>query len=219
MGTWGYGPLEGDAAQDVYQEFMSLYDAGAEPLCAKEELHRLWGADITSSSDHLSFLAAMALALWECGVIADAEITELEKALDDRQLCEDPQEEAIYRKATDKFLRKLRSPPGRIRQRRKPKPPRAPLLNVGDCISYAVGDGKFGGAVTTTLNTIEGRTNTYRLVPICYAGSSPPVHQDFEGRNWIIEDLSRKRKEDLISPDPQSRVAGSATAASDAGPT
>lgn len=152
MANWGYGPLEGDLALDVYEEFMRLYDAGEEALQVKEIIRSTWLPDVTGCQDKIAFFSATALALWETGCIRLPDIDELELALQTRPPLSDPMEEAVYSKAMGAFRSNLKLTPKRIRPRRKPRIPRAPILDLGDCICYSLGDEMYGGATVTRLN-------------------------------------------------------------------
>lgn len=195
MANWGYGPLEGDLALDVYEEFMRLYDAGEEALQVKEIIRSTWLPDVTGCQDKIAFFSATALALWETGCIRLPDIDELELALQTRPPLSDPMEEAVYSKAMGAFRSNLKLTPKRIRPRRKPRIPRAPILDLGDCICYSLGDEMYGGATVTRLNASAGLAPSYRLVPIRYACNLSPTLADFQRREWIMSDLSRRRRE------------------------
>lgn len=47
MGTWSTGILADDDAQEVYEEFQRLFDAGKDAAAIRKKLERAWrpGAD------------------------------------------------------------------------------------------------------------------------------------------------------------------------------
>jgi len=194
VGAWDFGPLDNDTAQDVYQEFMRLYDAGQEARAIREVLVSDWEPEAVGEWERVHFFSGLVFALWECGAANNSDIVELERMLNDRPSLQDVMDERVLAAASIKLIEKLRSPPKRIRTRRKRPPPRAPLLVVGDCIAFSLGEGAFGGAVVTNLNIRDGRASGYRLVPMEYIGPTVPDARDFERRNWIIEDFSAERR-------------------------
>ena len=70
MGTWGVGLLSDDTAVDVYGEYMDKYNDGVDHAAIREVLEEDFADYLEDDDDGPVFWIALALAQWECGVLA-----------------------------------------------------------------------------------------------------------------------------------------------------
>ncbi|PYS86451.1 MAG: hypothetical protein DMF62_15870 [Acidobacteria bacterium] len=153
MGTWGTGISSSDAFADVYSEFFSLYNDGIdvdeitqtviarnqEMLSIPEEAHDFW--------------FALAKAQWECKSLkpeTHERVKEIIESEADLKLWHDlgasKADIEKRRKVLDKFLAQLGAEKPKVKARKK-KVIREPIFKKGDCLTFKLENGNFGGAV------------------------------------------------------------------------
>lgn len=153
MGTWGTGISSNDDYADVYSEFFELYNEGkdvaevtalviaknGEMLGMPEAVNNVW--------------FAIAKAQWECKQL-QPEINERVKDIIDSEtdlqiwteLGATKSEIEKRQKVLTKFLSQLQSDRPKAKARKK-KVIREPIFKKGDCITFKLKNGNFGGAV------------------------------------------------------------------------
>lgn len=217
MGTWGTGISSNDDYADVYSEFFELYNDG-------KDVPEVTTLLIARNSEMLSMPEAannvwfaIAKAQWECKKLQPAiydkvkEIVESESDIEIwKELDASKRDLAKRRKILDKFLLLLQSERPKAKNRKK-KIIRQPLFSKGDCLTFKLRDGNYGGAVI-----LEAEYDTefgLNLVALTRLNQTDrPVLSDFENaevllRNfgawsdkpairWILKDRSKAKQDD-----------------------
>ena len=204
MGTWGTAIKDSDAFADIYDEFFELYNKGGHPediskkiitdnweiLEIEEEKHSLW--------------FALALAQWETKSLEPKILSTIEEIVTsgtDIQIWSnfDATELDIKRRkiALDKFLDKIRS------DRPKPKPRKrvklkTPIFSTGDCLTFKMKNGNYGGAVILATDT--NPETAYNLVATTRLNKkTKPSLVDFENAEVLLCNFGQwQNKPDVI---------------------
>lgn len=198
MGVWGAGVLDGDAAQDVYQEFMERYDAGEEPVAVAAALRAAY-RNFLSSPDRAEgapIRLALAQALWDVGALAPDEIAAIDALIEagaDFALWRDESEGAEKERhaALKRFAAKIKKPKAKPRPRCKRRD-FPPIFEPGACLAYRFSDGDWGAAIVLAQKfdppKPNGRVFGYDCVAtLRYKGGEPPDQSVFERREWLFK--------------------------------
>jgi len=185
MGTWGTGISSNDTYADVYDEFFELYDAG---LSAKEITERLIASNqetISEPDSSNDFWFALAKAQWECKEldrdIFDRVRTIIQTGTDLevwRRQGADKKSIAKRKIVLAKFLAQLQTERPKAKSRKK-KVIRQPVFEKGDCLTFKLSNGNFGGAVV--LEAIKDTEYGYNLIATTRINQpKKPTVKDFE---------------------------------------
>lgn len=185
MGTWGTGISSNDTYADVYDEFFELYDAG---LSAKKIAERLIASNqemISGPDSSNDFWFALAKAQWECKEldpdIFDRVRTIIQTGTDLevwRRQGADEKSIAKRKIVLAKFLAQLQTERPKAKSRKK-KVIRQPVFEKGDCLTFKLSNGNFGGAVV--LEAIKDTEYGYNLIATTRINQpKKPKVKDFE---------------------------------------
>lgn len=191
MGTWGAGISSNDTFADAYAEFFELYDDG---FSVKEITERLLASNhetINEPDCSNDFWFALAKAQWECKEL-DADVYDKVKVIIEtgadlevwrRQDADD--KSITKRKAVlDKFLAQLQIERPKAKSRKK-KVIRQPVFEKGDCLTFMLSNGNFGGAVV--LEAIKNTEYGYNLIATTRINQpNKPTASDFESAEVLI---------------------------------
>ncbi|NRS90352.1 hypothetical protein HNQ02_003292 [Flavobacterium sp. 7E] len=156
MGAWGVGINQNDNYEDVFDEFINLYNqdyAVADITAYLIENNR----DLIESEEYSNdFWFAIANCQWECKELEKAIYDKVEKIiLSEENLKlwrqQDADTKTIIKRdiALKKFLTKLTTEKAKPRRRIKIKYYDSIFTN-GDCLTYTLENGNFGGAFVLT---------------------------------------------------------------------
>ncbi|MFZ1700097.1 MAG: hypothetical protein WBO10_09570 [Pyrinomonadaceae bacterium] len=162
MGTWGTGIGSNDTYADVYGEFFDLYDDGLDVAAISSKLIRNNRETVNDSDDANNFWFALAKCQWEvkslepqlferiCTIVESGADLEIWRRLDATEGNIRKREKVI-----NDFLEKLRSEKPKARRRRK-KIIRQPVFEKGDCLTFRLENGNYGGAVVLESTPCTG---------------------------------------------------------------
>ncbi len=191
MGTWGTGISSNDTYADVYDDFFELYDDG---LSVKEITERLIASnqevlDVPDNSNDFWF--ALAKAQWECKQL-DADVFDNVKTIIETGIDlevwkrKDADEKSITKRKVvlDKFLSQLQTERQKPKSRKK-KVVRQPVFEKGNCLTFRLSNGNFGGAVV--LEAIKNTEYGYNLIATTRINQqTKPTTKDFESAEVLI---------------------------------
>lgn len=191
MGTWGTGISSNDTYADVYDEFFELYDAG---LSVKEITERLIASNqetINEPDSSNDFWFALAKAQWECKELApdifDRVRTIIQTGTDLevwRRQGADEKSIAKRKIVLAKFLAQLQTERPKAKSRKK-KVIRQPVFEKGDCLTFKLSKGNFGGAVV--LEAIRDTEYGYNLIATTRINQpKKPTVKDFENAEVLV---------------------------------
>lgn len=191
MGAWGTAISSNDTYADIYDEFFDLFNEG---LNVKEITVKLISENqdtINELDDCNNFWFALAKAQWECKEL-DPNILERVRIIiesgSDIQVWRrlDAQEKDLKKRKVvlDKFLESLLTERPKAKARKK-KIIRQPPFYKGDCLTFRLSNGNYGGAVV--LEAIRDTEYGYCLVATTRINQlTKPVKNDFENAEVLI---------------------------------
>lgn len=172
MGTWGNGIKDNDTTSDVYDDFFELYNKGLEPVDISQILIANNQELINNDDGSNDFWFGLALAQWEVKALEREVFLRVKDIIESRENVNlwrklDANENDIKKRkiVLDKFLVKLQSAKKNPKRREKPKPVIPPIFQKGDCLTFKLANGYFGGALVLeeyTFPDLEG----YNLIAI-----------------------------------------------------
>lgn len=168
MGTWSVAIKDNDAFADVYSEFYDLYNKGGEPNSVSKKVTESNREILSIEEEKNSFWFALALAQWETKSLESkilTKVTDIVNSGEDLKIWKDlgASESDLKKreKALNKFLEKIKSDRPKTKPRKKPKL-KTPIFSKGDCITFKLKNGNYGGAVV--LASDENPETGYNLV-------------------------------------------------------
>ena len=192
MGTWGTGLSSNDTFEDIYSEFIELYNLGLE---IAEITNKIISANIDLQNDYEdkhSFWFALAKAQWECGSL-DQKIYEKVKTIidngDDIRLWTElngaSSDVKKRQKVLDDFLEKISKPTLKIKKRKK-LVIRQPVFQKGDCLIFKLKNDNYGGALVLEAER-DSEFGMNMLAVTTMNQATKPTIQDFEHANILTE--------------------------------
>jgi hypothetical protein len=153
MGTWGTGISSNDTYADVYDEFIDLYNEGFSVDDITKKLISKNQKTIDTPQDSANFWFALANAQWECKELDPEIFSKVEQIVLSGEeiknweaLGATPVDIKARGKALAKFLAKIQTNRERVRKRTKKKLYDS-LFEKGDCLTYTMNNGNYGGAL------------------------------------------------------------------------
>ena len=191
MGAWETAISSNDTYADIYDEFFDLYNDGQTVKDISNKLIADNQETIDELDDSNNFWFALAKAQWECKQL-DTEILEkvkeiIETGLDLevwRRL--DADEKDIKKRVIvlDTFLTDLQTEKVKAKSRKK-KLIRQPPFAKGDCLTFKLANGNYGGAVI--LEAIKDTQFGHTLVATTRINQpTKPTKIDFENAEVLI---------------------------------
>lgn len=191
MGTWGTGISSNDTYADVYDEFFELYDEGPSVKEITERLIASNQENINEPDNSNDFWFALAKAQWECKEL-DPNIFDKVRTIvatgADLEVWrrQDADEKSIAKRKVvlDKFLAQLQTERPKAKSRKK-KVIRQPVFEKGDCLTFKLVNGNYGGAVV--LEAIRDTEYGYNLIATTKINQPhKPTEKDFESAEVLI---------------------------------
>ena len=203
MGTWGTGISSNDTYADIYDEFFELYDDG---LSVKEITERLIASNketINEPDSSNDFWFALAKAQWECKKLDTDVFDKVRTIIETGANLEmwrkqDADEKSIAKRKVvlNKFLAQLQTERAKAKSKKK-KVIRQPVFEKGDCLTYRLSNGNFGGAVV--LEAIQNTEYGYNLIATTRINQqTKPTRKDFEGTEVLIMTYSDWNEEPCV---------------------
>lgn len=191
MGTWGIAIKDSDAFADIYSEFFDLYNKGGHPEDISQKITMDNWEMLEIEEEKHSFWFAIALAQWETKSLEPKVLSTVENIIssgDDLKIWLNlgSTEEDIKKReiALYQFLEKLKSDRSKAKPRKKEKSKTA-IFSVGDCLTFKMKNGNYGGAVVLATDT--NPETAYNLVATTRLNiSSKPTLSDFEKAEVLI---------------------------------
>ena len=191
MGAWGTAISSNDTYADIYDEFFELYNDGQSVEDISKKLIADNQETINEPDDNNNFWFALAKAQWECKQL-DTEILEkvkeiIETGLDLEvwRLLDAVEKDIKKRKVVlDKFLVDLQTERPKAKSRKK-KVIKQPPFEKGDCLTFKLANGNYGGAVV--LEAIKDTEYGHTLLATTRINQpTKPTKTDFENAEVLI---------------------------------
>lgn len=191
MGTWGTAISSNDTYADIYGEFFDLYNEGHTVAEISKKIISA-NQDIINKKDCSNdFWFAVAKAQWECKQL-DKElldrVTDIIKTGADlevwRESGSNEKDIAKRKNVLDKFLANLQTERPKAKTRKK-KIIRQPVFEKGDCLTFKLANGNYGGAVV--LESIKDSSEGCNLIATTRINLfNKPTKRDFEQAEVLL---------------------------------
>lgn len=196
MGAWGTAISSNDTYAEIYEAFFDLFNDGQEVVDISEKLISDNEEIINDPEDRNNFWFALAKAQWECKQL-DPELFArvkhiVESGLDVdiwRQL--DAEERDIKKRkiVLEKFLTELETERPKAKARKK-KVNRQPAFNKGECLTFKLANGNYGGAVVLESDFKTGYG--YNLIATTRINQkSKPTKKEFENAEVMVINFAK----------------------------
>lgn len=203
MGTWGTAISSNDTFADIYAEFFDLYNEGKDVAEITNKLVASNQNTIKESDDSNNFWFALAKSQWECKQLDKNVYQRIKKIIETdedievwQKLGSDNKTLQKRRIVLDKFLAELSTERPKAKTRKK-KIIRQPAFEKGDCITFKLKNGNYGGAVI--LEAIYNSPYPYNLVATTTINkSSKPTKRDFIGSDVLILNFGKHQNKRSI---------------------
>ena len=183
--------IDSDLANDVYGEFMELYDSGKTIDDIKKQIEKNWKKEDLDEDEFEIFITTYALALWEIGglskEIRDEVKATIEKGVGVSMWKEENEEEYAEKrkKILEKFILKISEPKKKIRSRIKKKEPKDFIFQPDDIVLHKQDDGTFIALFVASTYQF-GSSFGYIFVPIKYKNTKKPEIKDLENSKVFV---------------------------------
>ena len=192
MGAWGTGISSNDTYADIYEQFIDLYNEG---LSVTEITNRLINENqetINLEEDAPNFWFAIANGQWECKALDKEIFSKVEYLINSgediriwKELEASPKDLKLRENVLKKFLLKLQTDKENPRKRTKKKFYNS-IYQKGDCLTYLMDNGNYGGAfVLSDEQQTETGTNYIALTTIDLL--TKPTLDDFKSAEVYIK--------------------------------
>ncbi len=153
MGTWNTSIKGNDASSDIYSDFFDLYNEGKKPAEITKKLFADYQEILDNPHDCNNFWFALALAQWETKSLDKdvlKKVTELIESGNDLKVWEELGAETKDIKkrkiVLDKFLVTIQTEKEKAKRPKKVIP-KDPIFRTGDCLTFKLANGNYGGAI------------------------------------------------------------------------
>jgi hypothetical protein len=191
MGAWGTAISSNDTYADIYGEFYDLYNDGLDVAEISKKLIAKNQETINDKDDCNNFWFALAKAQWECKQLDKDIFDKVKKVVETgadlvvwRQLDADEKDIKKRKVVLDKFLADLQTERPKAKSRKK-KIIRQPVFEKGNCLTFKLENGNYGGAII--LEAIKDSEYAYNLIATTQINQpNKPTKKDFENAEVLI---------------------------------
>ena len=202
MGTWGTGISSNDTFADIYDEFFDLYNDGLSVKEISEELINLNWETLDIPEDANNFWFALALSQWECKELDENLFKRVQHIINSKSDLIIWKESGASssdlkkrEKVLENFLEKLKSEKKNAKKRKR-KIFINSIFKKGDCLTYLMENGNYGGAfVLTDEENSEVGVNFIAITKI--NKSEKPTLDDFKNAEIVIRRQQNSYVENL----------------------
>jgi len=191
MGAWGTAISSNDTFADTYGSFFDLYNDGLDVKQISKILIDRNKQTIEDSEDSNNFWFALAKAQWECKQL-NSELFERVKQIIEsgadlnvwRELDAEPKDIVKRKIALDKFLADIQTEKPKAKSRKK-KVIKQPVFEKGDCLTFKLANGNYGGAVV--LEAIKDTVYGHNLIATTRINQpNKPTKKEFENADVLF---------------------------------
>jgi len=191
MGAWKTAISSNDTYADIYGEFFDLYNSGLDVAEISEKLIADNQETINDLDDCNNFWFALAKAQWECKQLDKDIFDRVKKVIETgadlavwRKLDADEKDIKKRKVVLDKFLTDLQTERPKAKSRKK-KIIRQPVFEKGDCLTFKLENGNYGGAVV--LEAIKDSEYGHNLIATTRINQpTKPTKKDFENAEVLV---------------------------------
>ena len=191
MGAWGIAISSNDTYADIYDEFFDLYNDGQSIKDISKKLTADNQETINEPDDSNNFWFALAKAQWECKQLDTVILERVKQIIETgsdleawRRLDADGKDIKKRKVVLDKFLADLQTEKPKAKSRKK-RVIKQPPFEKGDCLTFKLANGNYGGAVV--LEAIKDTEYGHTLIATTRINQqTKPTKSDFENAEVLI---------------------------------
>lgn len=191
MAAWGIAISSNDTYADIYGTFFNLYNDGLAVVEIAERLVADNKETISDRYDSNNFWFALAKAKWECKELDTDLLNRIKELIESgsdleiwRELGADKEDINKRKIVLKNFLKALQTERPKAKSR-KPKTNCQPIFEKGDCLSFKLKSGNFGGAVV--LEAVKDTEYGYNLIATTRINqANKPTKKDFENAEILV---------------------------------
>ncbi len=191
MGTWGTAMHNNDAFADIYSEFFRLYNKGEIPELISKQIIETNQEMLEIEEEKHNFWFALALAQWETKSL-DPNVLEIVEIIINtgadielwNSLGATEKDISKRKDVLTNFLRKIKSERSKAKPRKKPKL-KTPIFSTGDCLTFMMKNGNYGGAIILASDT-NPETGYNLVVTTRINQKQKPTISDFEKSEVLV---------------------------------
>jgi len=191
MGAWGTAISSNDTYADIYGKFFDLYNDGLDVTEISKKLIADNQEILNDKDDCNNFWFALAKSQWECKQLDKDIFDRVKKIIETgadlevwRQLDTDEKDIKKRKIVLEKFLADLQTEKPKAKSRKK-KIIRQPVFEKGDCLTFKLENGNYGGAVV--LEAIKDTEYGHNLIATTRINQpNKPTKKDFENAEVLL---------------------------------
>jgi hypothetical protein len=188
MATDGVKIIDGDNAFDLYNVIMDMYDEGVAIPELKERIRSQYDIEGQDAFDEEIYLTVFALAMWEIGELDDELLNRVREIIESERGLKEWAEEDEYwyaprKRVLHRFLKKIQTPPARLRKRKPNKPVRKLVFNEGDCLTLTLPDGHTLGFVVCEILQKQNKC-VYKLMFVALPDATQYTLESFRSGSF-----------------------------------
>lgn len=195
MGNWDAAIYSNDTFADTYYEFFTLYNDGLEVPEITQQLIDQNQETINIPEDANNFWFAIAKAQWECKQLDPQILNRINEIIETdadiliwKELGADIKTLKKRKEYLDKFLAQIQTERTKPKARKR-KIIREPIFEKGDCLTFKLSNGNFGGAIV--LEAIKGTECNYNLIASTRINQiEQPTEKDFKDADILVKNYS-----------------------------
>lgn len=204
MGTWETAINSNDTSSDIYADFFDLYNEGEKPEIIARKLIQDNQELLENPNNSNNFWLTIALALWKTKSLDEKtfnkvkEIIESEQDLECwRELGADEKDIKKRKVVLENFLEKISSEKDKAKAQKK-KRIKEPIFEKGDCLTFKLSNGNYGGALV--LEADEETGFGYNLIVTTKINQADkPTIKDFENSKVLVANFGNWENQPKVS--------------------
>jgi hypothetical protein len=195
MGAWGTAISSNDTYADVYADFFDAYNKGESVEEISRKLIAKNQSTINDPKDCSNFWFALAKAQWECKQLDDSVFQKVQSIISEgtdltawKNLGAEDKDVKKRKAALDKFNSEISSERPKAKPRKKTII-REPAFAKGDCITFKLKNGNYGGAIV--LEAIYNTPYPHNLIAVTRINNrTKPSADDFLKSHVLLKDFA-----------------------------
>lgn len=203
MGAWGPAISSNDTYTDIYSEFFDLYNDGLEVTDVSKKLIDENQETINDTDDCNNFWFALAKAQWECKQLDETLFNRVKEIIETGVDLEvwrnlDAEEKDIKKRKVnlDKYLTSIQIERPKAKARKK-KIIRQPVFEKGNCLTFKLESGNYGGAIV--LEAIKDTEYGHNLIATTRINqANKPTKKDFENSSVLLINYENWDNKEMI---------------------
>jgi hypothetical protein len=204
MGTWNTSIKGNDASSDIYSDFFDLYNDGKSPDEISKKIFTDYQEVLDNPQDCNNFWFALALAQWETKSLDGKVYNKVKEIIESgkdlkvwEELGANKKDIQKRKDVLDKFLVTIQTEKEKAKTPKKIKP-KDPIFKTGDCLTFKLKNGNFGGALV--IGSDFGSKYGYNLVASTRINKkNKPSLTEFEKADVLIVNYAQWNNFDRIS--------------------